>query len=237
MPMGRRIIILSTVIACTSFLAVPLPAQERPLTIEQLYLEEGLGIQVLRSQALSSRRENKENALETMRGLVEDGQIAANDSGYIAILRVLATDGSSYQVRTGGRVIYNYPDIRRDAVELLGEIGGEQAIHIIREVLRYERDVMVLSQAIHAVGQTGLDGEGAMTRLIGRILIRENAQRYPDMNLMYVTLRTIEALALEDTEGLASTELIDNLIMISTGPYNSILRDQAQSTLTTLGGL
>ncbi len=214
-----------------------LPAEERVMTVEELYLQEDIGIQVLRTQALSSRRDHKEQALETLRTLVEDGAIAADDSPRIAILRLLATDGSSYQVRVGGRVLYNNPDIRRDAAELLGEIGGPQSRSALLEIMEYEREPMVLSQAIHALGHVGLDDEGRGAVRLARVLNRENARDNPDNNLMYVTLMSMERLAGDQPDQLATSTLVNSLVQISTGPYNRLVREQARQTLSVLGGL
>ncbi|MFP4644385.1 MAG: hypothetical protein ACLFM0_08520 [Spirochaetales bacterium] len=236
--MGRRIFTLTvTVLVCFFAVAMTATAQDRVMTIEELYLEEDPGIKVLRAQALSSQRIHKELAIETLTQLVENESIGEDDSAHMAILRVLATDGSSYQVRTGGRVIYNNPDIRRDAVDLLSEIGGETARNVLREVLRFEREPMVLSQAVHGVGEVGLDGRGDIARDIARVMIRENARENPDLNLVYTALSTIEQIAEESTEGLEDDSLIENLIQISSGRYNGIVREQAKSTLNTLAGL
>ena len=235
--MTRTAIKIITVAILLPAVAGVLPAEERVMTVEELYLQEDLGIQVLRTQALSPRRDHKEQALETLRTLVEDGAIAPDDSPRIAILRLLATDGSSYQVRTGGRVVYNNPDIRRDAAELLGEVGGPQSRSALLEVIEYEREPMVLSQAIHALGHVGLDDDGRGAVRLARVLNRENAQDNPDNNLMYVTLMSMERLAVDQADQLATSALVNSLIQISTGPYNRLVREQARRTLAVLGGL
>ena len=235
--MTRTAIKIMTVAILLLAVAGVLPGEERVMTVEELYLQEDLGIQVLRTQALSPRRDHKEQALETLRTLVEDGAIAPDDSPRIAILRLLATDGSSYQVRTGGRVVYNNPDIRRDAAELLGEVGGPQSRSALLEVIEYEREPMVLSQAIHALGHVGLDDDGRGAVRLARVLNRENAQDNPDNNLMYVTLMSMERLAVDQADQLATSALVNSLIQISTGPYNRLVREQARRTLAVLGGL
>ena len=235
--MTRTAIKIITVAILLPAVAGVLPAEERVMTVEELYLQEDIGIQVLRTQALSPRRDHKEQALETLRTLVEDGAIAPDDSPRIAILRLLATDGSSYQVRTGGRVVYNNPEIRRDAAELLGEVGGPQSRSALLEVIEYEREPMVLSQAIHALGHVGLDDDGRGAVRLARVLNRENAQDNPDNNLMYVTLMSMERLAVDQADQLATSALVNSLIQISTGPYNRLVREQARRTLAVLGGL
>ena len=235
--MTRTVIKIMTVAILLLAVAGVLPGEERVMTVEELYLQEDLGIQVLRTQALSPRRDHKEQALETLRTLVEDGAVATDDSPRIAILRLLATDGSSYQVRTGGRVVYDNPDIRRDAAGLLGEIGGPQARGALLEVIEYEREPMVLSQAIHALGHVGLDDDGRGAVRLARVLNRENAQDNPDNNLMYVTLMSMERLAVDQADQLATSALVNSLVQISTGPYTRLVREQARQTLTVLGGL
>lgn len=235
--MTKTAITIMTVVTLLLAGAATLPADERVMTVEELYLQSDLGIQVLRTQALSPRREHKEQAIDALRALVEEGAISSDDSPHIAILRLLVTDGSSYQVRTGGRVVYDNPDIRRDAAELLGVIGGAQARSALLEAIEFEREPMVLSQAIHSLGHVGLGDEGRGIVRITRVLVRENAQENPDTNLMYVTLLTMERLASDYADQLASSALVNSLVQISTGPYNAIVREQARQTLASLGGL
>lgn len=241
--MGRRSIVLFVTLVLICSAPLSLAAQEesserdRPLTIEELYLEDDIGLQILRSQAISTERTNKRNALATLRELVEDEAISPEDAGEIGILRLLATDGTTYQVRTGGQVVYDYADIRRDATELLGLIGGDQARNVLAEVLEYEKNAMVLAEAVYALGNVGMEGREDISRRLDRVITRENARDNPDDNLMYVTLRTMETLAEENTEQLSNPSLINSLIAITTGPYSALIRNQARDTLNLLGGL
>ena len=245
--MGRRIFTLTVAVVVGLFaVAMTATADDRPMTIEELYVEEDEprveedepGITMLRAQALSAQRVHKELAIEMLTRLVEDGRIGPDDSGYIAVLRLLATDGSSNQVRSGGgRVVYTNPDVRRGAVALLGEIGGPQARDVLREVLRHEREPMVLSQAMHAIGKVGLDGRTDIPRDIARVILRANVQDNPDLNLVFTTLRTLENMAAEGTEGLADSILIENVVQVVSGRYNNIVRNQAISTLNTFADI
>ena len=89
-------------------------------TIEELYLSQDLELQIMRSQALANDRDLKRLALRNIRSMVEEGN---QSDGMYVILESLATEGTARQIRSEGAVINNFPEIRREATELLGRVG------------------------------------------------------------------------------------------------------------------
>lgn len=203
------------------------------MTIEELYLQDDVAIRVLRTQALSVEREHKLAALEQASDLVG----SMDDRALLAILRVLATDGSSWQVRVGGRRIYDYPDVRREAVRVVGEVGGRSAEVILREVIEFDRNPLVLSEAVYALQSTGISDDTGTATVLSNLMNRELALTNPDNNLMYASLLTLEALAAEGNEALSNTSLINNLLRITTGPYTGIVRNKALDVLNAMRGM
>lgn len=203
------------------------------MTIEELYLQDDVAIRVLRTQALSVEREHKLAALEQATDLVG----SMDDRALLAILRVLATDGSSWQVRVGGRRIYDYPDVRREAVRVIGEVGGRSAEVILREVIEFDRNPLVLSEAVYALQSTGISDDTGTATVLSNLMNRELALTNPDNNLMYASLLTLESLAGEGNEALSNTSLINNLLRITTGPYTGIVRNKALDVLNAMRGM
>ncbi|MFP4510440.1 MAG: HEAT repeat domain-containing protein [Spirochaetaceae bacterium] len=203
------------------------------MTIEELYLQDDLATRVLRTQALSVEREHKLAALEQATELVG----SMDDRALLGILRVLATDGSSWQVRVGGRRAYDYPDVRREAVRVIGEVGGRSAEVILREVIEYDRNPLVLSEAVYALGSTGISEDTGTATVLSNLMNRELALTNPDNNLMYASLLTLETLAGDGNEALSNTSLINNLLRITTGPYTSIVRNKALDVLNAMRGM
>lgn len=213
---------------------------DRPSTIEDVFLRQQIEMQILASQARSSDRESKLTALETVRKMYESGDLQAAPETF-DIITLLATEGTSNQVRQAGRVINNYPVVRKEAAALLGDIGGPQAQNVLLTMVREDPEPMVLAEAIYALGKIGPQENADMVGdHIVFTLTRENAKISPDNNLALATLLALQKLfdqgmefedpgQLQDTVGL--------IIDISTNyRYISIVRDRARDVLARLSG-
>ncbi len=205
------------------------------MTVEELFLSDDITVQILREQVTSPRRDMKADALETIREMVEAGEIDENDEAMITMLQILALDGSRWRITDGGGVfVRRNPDIRRDAAELLGRIGGRRAEIVLRQVLRRDEEPMVLAEAMYALGRTGVDDAGRSATQMAQVLVREHAREHPDNNLMYSTLLALERLAENGYRGIAESTLISSLVDITHGPYTRLVRDQARSVLDSM---
>jgi HEAT repeat protein len=199
--------------------------QDQPRTIEELYLSQDVEVQILRQQALSSDRQSKLLALQTIRSMVENGELAANNPGVHVILESLATEGTRRQVRSEGRVVNNFPEIRRQAANILGELGEngsdlarENARDALMTVLEVDDEPMVLAEAVFALGQVGVDDEGDALDRIMFVLNRENAAQTPDNNLAFATLLAVERISGQQG-GITDPELITALLEVASGSY------------------
>ncbi len=203
------------------------------MTIEELYLQDDVAIRVLRTQALSTEREHKLAALEQASDLAG----SMDERALLSILRVLATDGSSWQVRVGGRRIYDYPDVRREAVRVIGEVGGRSAEVILREVIQFDQNPLVLSEAVFALRSTGISDDTGTATVLANLMNRELARTNPDNNLMFATLLALEGLAQDGNQTLSNSTLINNLLRITTGPYTRLVREKALDVLDAMRGM
>jgi HEAT repeat protein len=187
-------------------------------TIEELYLDQDIDVAIIRGQALSGDREMKMLALQSMRGMIERGSISPDNPAVIPVLENLATEGTRRQVRSDGAMINNFPDVRRRAAELLGEVGTREAKNILLLVVRDEPEPMVLAEAVYALGTIGINDNNDVTNHIVQMLRRHNARTIVDNNLAFATLLAIEKLA-QANGGLQDPELIDTVLDIAGGPY------------------
>lgn len=212
--------------------------EDRPATIEDVFLRQQIEMQILSSQARSTDRESKLLALETVRRMHESGDLDTSSETF-GIIQMLATEGTSNQVRQSGRVINNYPVVRKEAAALLGDVGGREAQNVLLVMVREDPEPMVLAEAIYALGKVGAEGNADMVAdHIVFTLTKENAKISPDNNLALATLLSLERLfdggmefsdpnQLEDTIGL--------IIDISTNyRYITIVRERARNVLEHL---
>jgi hypothetical protein len=214
--------------------------EDDTVTIEDVFLRQQIELQILASQARSTERENKLVALETVREMHEAGQLDSSPETF-AILELLATEGTSNQVRSAGRVVNNYPVVRKEAAALLGDVGGQRAQNVLLTMVREDPEPMVLAEAVYALGKIGPQENADMIGdHIVFTLTRENAKISPDNNLALATLLALQKLfdagmEFEDPGQLRDT--VGLIIDISSNyRYITIVRERARAVLAELTG-
>ena len=75
----------------------------------------------------------------------------------VSSLRSLAGEGVTTKARTNGRLMNNYPDIRKKACELLGQVGTEDAKNTLVQIIADDQEPMVVAAAVHSLGDIGLN--------------------------------------------------------------------------------
>jgi HEAT repeat protein len=210
-------------------------AEEEPAeqTIEELYLSQDIELQIIRGQALSNDREMKLLALQSIRQMVEDGSLSQDNPGLFTVLESLATEGTARQVRSGGGVINNYPEIRRQATQVLGEVGGPRARDALIQVLRTDPETMVLSEAVYALGSSAEDQNERAVEHIVRVLQVQNAAETPDNNLAFASLLALEKIAAAQG-GLSDPDAISTILDVAGGRYIQAVRLKAVDVISTL---
>ncbi|WP_018527216.1 HEAT repeat domain-containing protein [Alkalispirochaeta alkalica] len=199
-------------------------------TIEDLFLSQDIELQILRSQALGTDPEMKRLALRSIRAMVEQG---VTSDGVFVVLEALASEGVSRQVRSQGAIVNNFPLIRREATELLGQVGGERAKNTLLRVLRDDPEVVVLAEAAYALGSIGLNQNNEVSDYLVHTLLRENARSTPDNNLAYSIVISLERLS-EANGGLANPEVINALIETASSPYIRTVRMRAVDAIVNM---
>lgn len=201
-------------------------------TVEELFLQ-SVEMRIIGEQAFDENRSSKLSALDNLEELVEDGQVAAGDAEATYILDRLSSEGIGVQLRENGRLINNFPEVRRRASELLGRIGGESAKDTLINVLLSDDEPMVLAEAVYALGEMAADNENnQITQAISFSILNQDIMT-PDQNFAYAALLSIEKLA-EHNNGLNDPSIYRALIRMSQGNYINTVQDKAQEVLRTL---
>ncbi len=206
-----------------------------PRTIEELYLEQAIDQQIIRSQARSNTREAKFLAIQGVRAMVQRGEISPDNVEMIRVVEGLATEGIGRQVRTNGAVSNNFPDVRREAVGLLGDIGGPVAQRALIRVVREDPEPMVLAEAIYGLGTIGNNDENEITANIVAVLRRQNAREMPDNNLAFASLLALEKIA-RASGGISDPSVVDALLDVASGNYIREVRLKAIDVIYNLRG-
>ena len=236
-----RIVVLALAAALLVTVTAVVPADDPdhvgPLTIEELYLEQDVDMRVIGSQARSSSRQTKALALQIVRAMLNDGRITRNNPELVPILRGLALEGTGRKVRQGSdMVMNNFPEIRRSASQLLGEVGGDGAQQALLEVLRVDDEPMVLAEAVYALGLIGSNDNNEVTTGIAAMLRDQNRRPTPDNNLAFASLLALDRIAVANN-GIDDVYLIETVLdVVSHGAYLRTVRMKAIDTLYRLRG-
>ncbi|HUZ18859.1 MAG TPA: HEAT repeat domain-containing protein [Spirochaetia bacterium] len=200
-------------------------------TIEELYLK-NVAMRILREQATELDRDSKLLALTSIQEMINNKTLAKDSPVAMDILGYLAFEGTQHEVTSQNRQINNFPEVRRRACELLGQIGGQQADKILLQVMLEDNEPMVLSQAAYALGEIGLNPDSAVSSRIAAVVMRDTIVK-PDNNFAFASLLAFEKLAKRNS-GLNDPLAFQAIVQISQGNY---IRDVKLKALQVLDEL
>ena len=206
-------------------------SQERELTIEELYLQNA-EIRIIREQAVTQDRDMKLLALENIQEMLDDGKLSTGAPEAHFVLDYLAGEGLNHQVRENRRLVNYYPEVRRQATNLLGQLGGENAQTTLVLVLYNDIEPMVKAEAAYALGQLGANEDNMASQAIANVILLEE-YALPDNNLAFASLLAFEKLAAANG-GLNDSAAFEAIIRIAQGNYIKKVRLKAVQVLDSL---
>lgn len=196
-------------------------------SVEDEYLSEIDGVVIL-SLAQSDEYDNKLVAMQFLEDAVENGNASAD---VMKALNQLAGEGISTQARTNGRLMNNYPDIRRRACLALGKVKTEEAKNYLVKVTLAENEPMVIAAAVNSLGEIGINGNDEVVDAIA-YANRRNQILNPTSSLAFEVIEAYEKLA-ENTNN--KKIVIDSLTKIAADyHYASPVRSRAMKVLKAI---
>ena len=159
-------------------------------SVESEYLSD-IDADIITSLATSDEYDNKLVALQYLKTAIEDGNTS---DGVIAALDRLAGEGISSQTRQNGRVMNNFPDIRREACLLMGNIKTEHAKNTLVSIVVADNEPMVVAAAVHSLGDIGINENDEVIDAIA-FANRRNEVLNPTSSLALEVLNAFEILA------------------------------------------
>lgn len=226
--------------AAALFLAVimvPLTAQEQSeATIEELYLQSAIKTQIIRAEAASPDRDMKMVALTDIREMVAEGS-ARDNPEIMEVLGDLAGEGVTNIVREQGLVINDFPEVRREAAKILGEMGTPEAARELNTILLTDPEPMVMSEAILAISNISVDDTNARNRSMAAAIYRQTAVN-KDNNFAYTYLQAVENVASREG-GINDPMIFEEVAKIADARqgYNRVVRERAFRLLRELKDL
>ncbi len=223
-------------LSCISFFAAAqantgTSGQGKEATIEERYLQ-NVEVQIIREQAYSADRDMKLLALRYLQEMVDDGRVSSDNTEAIKVLDYLSTEGISRIVRENGLQMNNFPDVRRMACTILGQIGGEESKDALVTVLLNDNEPMVRSEAVYALGQIGLNENNEVSRAIAWVILQQDTIA-PDNNFAFAALLAFDKLA-QQNNGIKDEEAYRAVIAIASGNYIRDVKYKAREVLNNL---
>jgi len=160
------------------------------ITVEQAYLNSIEGVMISEMVAAEGR-DSKLVALQYIEDALNEGRQTEEIQ---AALGTLATEGLSTVIREGGRVTNNYPEIRRRACELLGQMGTDKAKDTLITVMYTDNEPAVITAAVKSLGTIGKNDNDEVFNMINWIA-RKFDRVNPTSSLALEILNTFEKMA------------------------------------------
>jgi HEAT repeat protein len=201
----------------------------REMSVEESYLQESIEIMIIRETARAYSRDQKLIALDYIAEAI--GRGSTNDE-IRQTLEFLSREGRMTVARENGRLMNNFPDVRRQSAKYLGQMGTEEARKSLLEICTYENEPMVLQEAIKALGDIGSNDNNETVAHISWIMSRFNATN-PDNLMALATIDSFEKIARKNN-GINSPEAIRTLVLISEGQYVTPVKERARQLLAEL---
>ena len=140
-------------------------------TVEEAYLQQSLEGMIIREQAYAASKDMKLIALEYIREAIEGNRITAEIA---ETLQFLSTEGILDITRSAGlgRALNNFPDVRREAAILLGNIQTVEAKDTLIKLALADNEPMVIAAALRSLGRIGIVENDDVTQVIAFIISR-----------------------------------------------------------------
>lgn len=194
-------------------------------SVEDEYLNDIDGV-VITSLVESDEYDNKLVAMNFLEEAVKKGNPSEE---VMSALNHLAGEGIASQTRLNGRVMNNYPDIRRRACLALGKVKTEQAKNYLMQVTIADNEPMVVAAAVSSLGDIGLDNDAVVDAI--SFANRRNQIMNPTSSLAYEVLEAYGKLA----AGTENKKMIINSISQIAADYHYVtpVRNKALKMLKT----
>lgn len=159
-------------------------------SVESEYLSSAEDV-VITELANSDARDNKNIALEYLEEAVESGRVTPDMT---AALDQLAGEGVTTKSTTNGRVVNNFPDVRKKACDILAKVPTKESKDTLVKIALQDNEPMVVTAAIRSLGKIGINDNDEVINVIA-FANRHNMGTTPTGSLALEVINAYERLA------------------------------------------
>lgn len=224
MKLSKKVFIAAAMMLVAGF---TFAQSEKESSVESEYLNDVDG-DIIMTLAESDEYDNKLVAIQYLQSAIEDGNTS---DAVIQALDRLAGDGLTTQNRTNGRLMNNFPEIRREACKLMAKVPTEHSKNMLISIAVADNEPMVIAAAVKSLGEIGINENDEAVDAIA-FANRRNQVLNPTSSLALEVLNAFEMLA-DSTENKKT--MIDAVARISTDyHYVTPVRQKAYKLLKKL---
>lgn len=198
-------------------------------SVESDYLNDLVG-ESISAMADADDLDTKLQALSAVTQAIESGN---RSQAVLDSLDKLAGEGITSEVRKRGRKMNEFPQIRREACLVLGQVPTEHSKNTLVRIAREDKEPMVVSAAIKALGEIA-EEVGCVDEAVDAICYfnaKKNVMN-PTSSLAHEVLFALEKLGPSATN---RKQIIDTIAVIASNyNYNTAVRLKAISLLTEM---
>lgn len=200
---------------------------ETETSVEEEYLNDVDG-DIIITLAESDDYDNKLVAIQYLDAALSAGNTSES---VIKALDKLAGEGLNSQTRENGRLMNNYPDIRREACLLMSKVPTEHTKNQLVAIAIADSEPMVIAAAVASLGEIGINNNDEAVDAIA-FANKRNQVLNPTSSLAFEVLNAFEKLA-PITENKKT--MIDTIARISTDyHYVTPVRQKAYKLLKSI---
>lgn len=223
--MKRTILVfICTIFTLSVFNTFAITPEEELLTRKEQKLKNYL------TEIKAGDRTAKENILDEISKNFDSEKYSEDDKKLIELVDFLMGEGSVRRQFEDGRLINDFPEIRRQSVKIMARIGGSDAKFSLLNALNTETHSSVKAEICLALAEPNMsDDSGDILRALSYMYRTTNR---PDPNLVAALIEAVENIAKGNS--MNYSEAIYLLSEIQHGNYNKEIRMRALKAIETL---
>lgn len=234
MKLMKKVFLMTAMIAASTMVFAQAQSVQRKsnssnneTSVENEYLNDIDG-EIITSLANSDDFDNKLVALQYISNAINEGNTSP---AVIEALDHLSGEGILSESRTNGRLINNFPEIRRQACLIMAKVPTEHTKNMLISIALADNEPMVMAAAVNSLGYIGINDNDETVDAIA-FANRRNQILNPTSSLALEVLTAFEKLA-PSTED-KKTMLAAITSIASEPKYMSPVRQKAYKLLKDL---